>query len=335
MYNKETDMYEGYIYKISNNVNDKVYIGQTIETIEKRFKDHISASKCENKKGVILYNAMHKYGVENFYVEELQKISCASEEELREKINKSECDYIKMYDSKRPNGYNVTSGGSSVSDSIKVKVDQYTTDGVFIATFDSIRLAQQMIGYENGNAIIECCHGRCMVAYGYVWRHHGEPFDKYDIRPNNYGRKEVDCYSLDGKFIKTYKSMGIASKELGHIDKNGKGLTSKICNCCNGLRNIAYGYVWRYKGDSFDKYKTKPKSKHCAVNQYSIDDKYITTFYSIIIASKTTNISETGIINCCKKKNKTSGGYKWFKSDDPMQPDKTKIISNETIKEVS
>ena len=61
----------------------------------------------------------------------------------------------------------------------------------------------------------------------------------------------------------------------------------------------------------------------------------MTTFYSIIIASKTTNISETGIINCCKKKNKTSGGYKWFKSDDPMQPDKTKIISNETIKEVS
>ena len=44
MYNKETDMYEGYIYKISNNVNDKVYIGQTIETIEKRFKDHIYAS---------------------------------------------------------------------------------------------------------------------------------------------------------------------------------------------------------------------------------------------------------------------------------------------------
>ena len=105
MYNKETDMYEGYIYKISNNVNDKVYIGQTIETIEKRFKDHISASKCENKKGVILYNAMHKYGVENF-----------SHEILKENLTKNEADYweryyIEEFDTIK-NGYNLKTGGT-------------------------------------------------------------------------------------------------------------------------------------------------------------------------------------------------------------------------------
>lgn len=32
-YNKETGMYEGYIYKIINNINNKAYIGQTITTI--------------------------------------------------------------------------------------------------------------------------------------------------------------------------------------------------------------------------------------------------------------------------------------------------------------
>ena len=332
-YNNKIGKYEGYIYIISNKINDKVYIGQTIESLEKRFRDHVSASKSKNKKGVILYNAMQKHGVENFYIEELQKISCDSEKELREKINEAERYYIKMYNSQKPNGYNVTSGGSNVTDSIKVKVDQYTTDGEFIKTYSSIQLAQQTIGHESGSSIIKCCQGRCMVVYGYVWRYHGDPFNKYDVRIENYGRKEVDCYSLDGEFIKTYKSMAIGAKALGYVNKNNKGEASKISNCCKGLRYSAYGYIWRYKDDPFNKYKTKPNRKHEIVNQYSINNEYISTFHSINIASKNTNTSETGITNCCNKKNKTSGGYKWFKASDPTQPDKSKIITIDNYKQ--
>ena len=40
-FNKETGLYEGYIYKIVNDVNDKIYIGQTRRTVEERWNYHI------------------------------------------------------------------------------------------------------------------------------------------------------------------------------------------------------------------------------------------------------------------------------------------------------
>ena len=86
-YNKETGMYEGYIYCITNTVNGKQYIGQTIRTIEQRFKDHINKSKC-NKDNQYLYTAMNKYGIENFYVSQLEFISCKTKQELVDELNK-------------------------------------------------------------------------------------------------------------------------------------------------------------------------------------------------------------------------------------------------------
>ena len=338
MYNNITQKYEGYIYIISNDINNKVYIGQTIETIEKRYKDHISASKSSNTKGVILYNAMRKYGVEHFIVKELKKISCISNIELRDKINESECYYISKYNSQKPNGYNVTPGGSNVSESIKVKIDQYDIYGKFIKTYNSTREAQQIFGNYFSRNISECCNGRCMVAYGYVWRYQGEPFNKYEVRLNDYGRKEIDCYSLDGVYLKTYKSMGIAAKELGYVTKTGKGNSSKISNCCNGTRNNAYGYVWRYKGDPFDKYNSIPKQKHTIINQYSLNNEYINTFNSIVTAANESSSNKSGIIQCCRKIYNSSNGFKWFYASDQSQPDKSKIIPNnqiDTIKEVS
>lgn len=64
-----------YIYKIYNDINMKIYIGKTKDTIETRFKQHIKASKANNKKGVMLYAAMRKYGVENFHIELVEECS--------------------------------------------------------------------------------------------------------------------------------------------------------------------------------------------------------------------------------------------------------------------
>lgn len=60
----------GYIYKITNNINSKVYIGQTIGTIEKRFNEHKRAAI----KGChyALHRAIKKYGIDNFSVEEIE-----------------------------------------------------------------------------------------------------------------------------------------------------------------------------------------------------------------------------------------------------------------------
>lgn len=64
----------GYIYKITNNINGKVYIGQTIKTVEKRFRQHINNSNKPYFSQIILYKAMNKYGIENFSVEKIEEI---------------------------------------------------------------------------------------------------------------------------------------------------------------------------------------------------------------------------------------------------------------------
>ena len=62
----------GYIYCITNLVNQKKYVGKTTYSITKRFKEHCSDSKRERCEP--LYDAMNKYGVENFKVECLEEV---------------------------------------------------------------------------------------------------------------------------------------------------------------------------------------------------------------------------------------------------------------------
>ena len=85
------------IYKITNKLNGKVYIGQSIN-IEKRWKQHI------NDPGYNIHNAIKKYGKENFSFEVL--LECPAE-----MLNNWERDMIALYDCISPKGYNLTEGG--------------------------------------------------------------------------------------------------------------------------------------------------------------------------------------------------------------------------------
>ena len=65
------------IYKITNKINGKVYIGQTIRSLEIRKRGHIQCA--EQGMNRHLYNAMRKYGIENFEFEEMCKANSKSE----------------------------------------------------------------------------------------------------------------------------------------------------------------------------------------------------------------------------------------------------------------
>ena len=58
------------IYKITNKINNKVYIGLTTRTLKYRWSTHITESKNLNNQKH-LYRAMRKYGIENFTIEEI------------------------------------------------------------------------------------------------------------------------------------------------------------------------------------------------------------------------------------------------------------------------
>ena len=89
-----------YIYKIVNDINDKIYVGKTLLTVEKRFKEHCNAYKKERYEKRPLYDAMNKYGIEHFKVETIEECSL-------EEVNEREIYWIKELNSYH-NGYNAT-----------------------------------------------------------------------------------------------------------------------------------------------------------------------------------------------------------------------------------
>ena len=64
----------GRIYKITNDINNKIYIGQTIKTLTKRWQQHKCNSTKEYFKQIVLYKAFKKYGIEHFYIEEIEEV---------------------------------------------------------------------------------------------------------------------------------------------------------------------------------------------------------------------------------------------------------------------
>lgn len=61
----------GFIYKITNTINDKVYIGKTTRTIEERWKEHLNSIKDKDFK---IYRAFRKYGVKTFLLNQLKNV---------------------------------------------------------------------------------------------------------------------------------------------------------------------------------------------------------------------------------------------------------------------
>jgi group I intron endonuclease len=115
------------LYTITNLINNKKYVGYTTRTIEKRWKQHFNAAyKYNNDKH--LYNAMRKYGVENFLFKEECRVSSLEELKELEIFIISELDTYK-------NGYNNTLGGDGMcgfshSEKTKLKMSKkvYTAE---------------------------------------------------------------------------------------------------------------------------------------------------------------------------------------------------------------
>ena len=89
------------IYKVTNKINGKVYIGQSVD-IGRRWREHMTA-----KDDIYFHKAIQKYGVDNFIWEVIEK--CKKSE-----LDEREIYWIEYYDSFNK-GYNCTKGGDGVS----------------------------------------------------------------------------------------------------------------------------------------------------------------------------------------------------------------------------
>ena len=93
----------GFIYKITNTVNGKSYIGQTIQNVKERFYQHCATKCSQAVLNMVIHKAITKYGKSNFTIEVIEEVESAN-------LNDRERYWIRYYDSYN-NGYNSTEGG--------------------------------------------------------------------------------------------------------------------------------------------------------------------------------------------------------------------------------
>lgn len=203
-----------YIYKITNNINQKIYIGKTLGSIENRWKEHLKDYKKERCEKRPLYDAMNKYGLENFSIEQIEE--CSSEI-----VNNRETYWIEYYGSFKY-GYNATKGG----------------DGKSYADYDLIF----SLWNEGKN------EKEISQILSYDTKTIRQVLDEYKIsseEKQKRGRKIIQhCVAMLDKnsleIIKVFPSLKEAYNFLG------KQQSGHIASVCNEKRKTAYGYSWKY-----------------------------------------------------------------------------------------
>lgn len=221
------------VYKYTNKINGKVYIGQTKGSLKTRAGNNgYKYQKCP-----YFYRAIQKYGWDNFNSEILDKNLTIEEANEKEKY------YIHLYDSTNSNnGYNISIGGGSASFFGK-EVHMYSLDGKYIMSFASVTEATQYVNGKSITNITRCCEGNANIAYGYVWSYIKEDFVIPSKIPENIYNANRKIYKFDlcGNLLDEYLN-SIEAKLHNNIPKK----STKITECCAGKRKTAYGFVWSY-----------------------------------------------------------------------------------------
>lgn len=308
----ENGTYTGYIYKITNLINEKVYIGQTTTTIDHRWGQH----KTYRNKRNNLYSALDKYGIDNFKIEEISHYTRNTKEKLIQILNKKEIYYIAKYNSTNPDfGYNISIGGNSnIGTCMAFAVDAYNLNGELIRSYESTTDAANDLKICI-TEVQKCCKGKALVvAKKYVFRYKGEPFDKYDLY--HYKRSTfVYQFDLDGNFIKRYDNYTQAALAVtGNRDSH-----VAIKNSAIGENRTAYNYYWS-TDDNFD-FDLENYRNRMPVDKYDFEGNFICTYSSLSDASMELFNNLSGVCNislCCKGESSQAYNYIWRFKGDPF-----------------
>lgn len=286
------------IYKITNQLNGKVYIGQSIN-IEHRWKEHIQEAK-NGIRNYALYNAMRKYGIENFSFEIIEE---CSEKELDEK----EVYYIKEYNSYY-DGYNSTLGGQGKGFQRCINSQEiYDLWDQGLSVFEINEKLKDKVGHTTIRKYLQSYKNYSVKesnSRGNLRSIKANEFRKNN--PNcNSSRNKVVQYDLWGKYIASYDSYEDAERKTG-ID------SVVIGRVINGIQNQAGGFQW-LKPDQQPKDLTKTIPLKFGVIQYDLEGNEINRFLTASLAAKAMNCDSKNISLCCKhqKNRKTACGYKW------------------------
>jgi group I intron endonuclease len=263
----------GFIYKITNTITNKCYIGETKkETPEDRWKDHISAIKY-NRVCPALQDAVKKYGIDKFTFKVL--IICFDEDRFI-----YEREYIKKYNSVVPNGYNILEGGEGGG----FKGCKHTEE-----TKDKLRVSSNKWHSDPDN--LEKSKNTAL---------------KYmkSIKDSgvNWGEK-VKNSDLFSKALKEGRVGGAAHKD-GHLHDETKEKISESLKkyyTANGENTVN---IVLHRA-------AMAKAVGICVEQYTLEGVLIKTHTSIAEAARDNKIQKSAIQNAIDRPTRTSHGFIW------------------------
>lgn len=228
------------VYITINLCNGKFYIG-VHRTNPNTFDGYIGCGiyrASQATKDYVLHKAVRKYGYENFK-RTIIKIF-PDNEEGRKQAFELEAILVNETLLKSKSTYN-TALGESTTENLMKTVYMFDLNGNYLRSFKSAREAAAYIQPDNQDnaraAIKNNCLGTTSSSYGYFWSYTKE------FTYKNECMKEVAQYTINGKFLRTFKSITEAEVALSL-----NNITQAIYK-----KGSAGGYQWRYfEGDTSD-----------------------------------------------------------------------------------
>ena len=256
----------GYIYIIKNKVDNKCYIGQTIEKdINTRWNKHkrnINSDGCP-----ALYGAFRKYGLNNFDF----KIICICFDEACDDL---ETYYISKFNSIAPNGYNLESGGNKnkifhPETRIKISIaltgkkhseerklkNSNSQKGKILTEESKQKMSKSRIGKKlnltdeqkqnrsnrlKGHLVSEKTKQKVAEANrNRTWTDEMKQKMSKKLKENNTHCKKIGRFSLNDVLLETYNSI----QEAVEITETSR---SYISRCCNNKIEQYKDYIWKF-----------------------------------------------------------------------------------------
>lgn len=303
------------IYKTTNKVNGKIYIGIHGTDLSKE-QSYIGCgvTKKDQKKSRSkgFPGAVHKYGYDNFE-REILFIYPYTEEGLKLALQK-EAELVTPEFVKRKDTYNLVPGGlANMGFSLRKAIVQYSIEGKVIRVWDSITIAERELNIKGISLALNNHYKHCGK---FQWRFYNEEEGLLDIEPIQLNKKSVYQFDLQGNLIKCFKSVCEASKQF----QNNKSARVAISDVCNGTRVQALGYYWSFK----PKFEPKKNNHLSPVAKYDDEGNFIESYSTLKEAATAHGLkTSSNIVAAIKGIQKHCKGFRWryfYGNTDNIKP---------------
>ena len=271
----------GYIYVIKNDINNKLYVGKTITTLSNRWLHHKDAYLREDWH---LYRAMRKYGIEHFWIEEIE--FCSDND-----IDEREKYWINKLDSYN-NGYNMTIGGEG-----RVTLDRQKIIKLWNEGYSASQIAK-MVGSNWSQPIINVLKEQNLYDAEEIKKR-----KMIDIA-NKQSKQRIIQYDSEANIVNIFNSKEEASQKTGIHRKN----ISTALDTGAG----AGGFLWGKEGDEPPQPRKIKTGKIRAVQQINLQTgEIIATYKNASEAARQIGTAATSISAVCRGERNSHRGFGW------------------------